>query len=652
MKTKIKVIMLFLALFALRANSQIRINSVTVTNATRCDSCNGKAIASVTTSHPPVTYYWSNLHHTNHSSKDSELCPGTYYLSVRDSIGDTTSSYVFNVGPAPIILTTTSTSTGCSSNIGTVTAVASGGTPPFTYYWAPGGATTATVTGLGAGTYTVTVTDHNGCNAVDIATVSSSSSLTDSVVTTNATCGSSTGSATAHASGGFAPYTYLWTPGGQTTASISGLSSGSYTVTVRDSHGCDYTNIVNVGVSGLILSLTETNVLCHGGSTGSATVSHITGGVSPFTYLWTPGGATTITASNLSAGTYSVTVTDHNGCTGTAAIHVGQPSSIFLDSVLTTGASCSGNNGTAYVDSVFGGTGPYTYLWTPSGETTSRATGLSAGTYTVTITDHNGCTATARAIVSSSGPIPTIVTGNDSCYGESNGFASVTSVSGGVAPYTYHWAPSSSTNSSITGLSAGNYTVTVTDRNGCSSSTVATIYQPGRLTFTDTLTADTGLCNGGAWIYVAGGTGPYTYTWSSHVNTHADTSGEYADSLCAGAYLLCITDAHGCTTCDSIHVPHSHLSGIGDIKMNSGGIKIYPDPVSYSLNIATDGLQAGTYSIFVYDMIGRQVMQNNSITINPGETIPVNVSGLPAGKYMLRLSGTSSNRMAPFIVTH
>jgi hypothetical protein len=136
------------------------------------------------------------------------------------------------------------------------------------------------------------------------------------------------------------------------------------------------------------------------------------------------------------------------------------------------------------------------------------------------------------------------------------------------------------------------------------------------------------------------------------VNTHADTSGEYADSLCAGAYLLCITDAHGCTTCDSIHVPHSHLSGIGDIKMNSGGIKIYPDPVSYSLNIATDGLQAGTYSIFVYDMIGRQVMQNNSITINPGETIPVNVSGLPAGKYMLRLSGTSSNRMAPFIVTH
>lgn len=500
MKSKIKLIMLFLALFAIRANCQITIDSIKTTNASSCSVCNGSAIAYVRGSHPPFRYYWSNLHSYNYSHKDSDLCPGTYYLVVQDSIGDTTGfNGTFTIGPPSIALTIHSTNSACVGNTGTATVNATGGAPPYTYHWTPGGGTTATITGLSSGTYSVTVTDHNGCTQGD-------------------------------------------------------------SVHVGENHLFDSLNIVNT--------------------------------------------------------------------------------------------TCAGNNGSARV-TVSGGTAPYTYVWSPGGQTTATATGLTAGSYTVTVTDHNGCSLTTSAVISSTGPVPTIVKGNDSCNGQSNGFAKVNSVSGGVAPYTYLWAPSGNTTDEITGLSAGNYTVTVTDRNGCSSTTLVAISQPAPLSFTDTTTADTGGCTGGAWIIVSGGTGPYTFTWSPNIHTYWDTLNEQqVDSLCAGSYLVCITDANGCTTCDSVHVRHVHTSGIGNIKENAGGIKVYPDPVSDRLNIITQGLESATYSILVYDMIGRQVLQNNNVTINQGEGIQVNVSGLPAGKYMLRLSNATSNKIAPFIVTH
>lgn len=581
MRTKIKVIMFLMAVFAIKANSQITINSITVTNATSCSVCNGRAIANVSGGFMPYTYYWSNLGHSNQSASDTELCPGTYYLAVQDAHGDTAlydSNNVFTIGPAPVV---------------------------------------------------------------------------DTLSTTNATCSNNNGTATANVSGGSAPYTYTWMPGGQTTSSITGLSAGTYTCIVTDAGGCNDTSICTIAAGGLYLTLSETDALCNGGNTGSATVTNVSGGVAPYTYLWTPGGQTTSTATGLSAGSYYVNVTDANGCSGNDSIIVGEPYPLTFDTLsFVTGASCTGNNGTAYLG-IYGGTYPYTYSWTPSGETTAEATGLSAGTYTVTITDANGCSVTNSAVVPASGPIDSIVTGNDSCYGESNGFASVASVSGGIAPYTYSWAPGGSTNSTITGLSAGNYTVTVTDSTGCSGTTLVTIYQPAQIVIYDTITAADSGCNGTAWVTASGGTAPYTYNWYPSVNSHTDTSGyyDYADSLCSGSYLLCVTDANGCSTCDSIHVG-GHALGVGNIKENTGGIKLYPDPVSDQLNLATDGLQSGVYSVYVYDMLGRQVMQNDNITIYQGETIQVNVSHLPTGKYMLRLGSATCNKIAPFIVTH
>lgn len=465
---------------------------------------------------------------------------------------------------------------------------------------------------------------------------------------TNASsCSICDGTATPNVTGGTPPYSYYWYPGGSTNATNTGLCPGYYTVVVQDSfHDTAFASVL-IGPASISVTMSSTNSACSG-NTGTAS-ANVTGGASPYTYLWTPGGGTTATITGLSSGVYSVSVTDANGCNSMDSVYVGQ--NHLWDSTYTTGTTCAGNDGTAQVSPFFG-TSPYTYSWAPGGQTTATVTGLTAGSYTVTVTDNGGCTLTTAVTVANTGLTPTIVTGDDSCYGQANGFASITSVSGGVAPYTYSWSPVVSSNNSITGLSAGNYSVTITDKNGCSSSALTTIYQPGPLSFYADTVADTGSCSGSAWIIASGGTGPYTYTWSAPVNMYMDSLGEYTDSLCAGAYLVCITDAHGCSNCDSVHIRHApHPTGVGNIEESVSGMKLYPNPVSSSLNIVTDGLAPGAYTLNIYDMIGRQVMQNN-IKISTSETIPLNVSGLPDGKYMLRLSNASSNRISPFIVSH
>ncbi len=574
MKTRITGIMLALLLFVMKANSQLIIDSIHVTNATTCSLCNGTATAYLSGGISPYRYYWSNGETTQ---TNTGLCPGTYYLYVNDSLNFDSAVRVFLVGPPSLSLITNSTGSSCSST-GTASVNITGGVSPFTYSWSPGGGSTAGITGLSAGGYTVTVTDVNGC------------SKTDDVIVTG----------------------------------------------------------------GLALAFTSTNVLCFGSSSGSISLTNVSGGVSPYTYSWSPSGGTNITATGLSAGSYTVTVTDNNGCAGTAIDSIGQPSPIYFDSAnYITGAGCSNNNGSAEV-MVGGGTYPYTYSWSPGGGSTQRDSGLSAGTYSVTITDHNGCTTTTSIAVPSTGPVPSISTVGDSCNGQSNGIAIVNSVSGGVAPYTYSWVSSGNTTSSISGLSAGVYSIVVTDNTGCSGTSSVYIYQPGILSFYADTIPDTGSCSGIALIVASGGTLPYTFSWSVPVNTIMDSAGlQEADSLCPGAYLVCVTDAHGCSNCDSVHIRHeSVVTSVGNIKPSNSEIKLYPDPASDKLYITTDEMKTGGYTLYIYDMIGRLALQPKKVTVNPGELMPIDVSALPAGKYMLRMSSADMNKTAPFMVIH
>jgi gliding motility-associated-like protein len=292
---------------------------------------------------------------------------------------------------------------------GTVSVNVTGGTAPYTYSWSPSGGTAATASGLAAGTYTVTVTDANSLQTTQSFTITQpASAVSGTTVVTNVSCnGGTNGSINLTPTGGTAPYTFNW-GGTVTTKDRTGLAAGTYSVTITDANGCMHT------VSGITITQptaismaigSQTNISCFGGSNGTASVSP-TGGTPGYTYSWSPSGGTAATASGLAVGTYTVTVTDANGCQAIRSFTISQPANALSASTNSVSVSTfGGNNGSATV-SVSGGTPTYTYSWSPSGGTAATATGLSAGTYTVTVTDANGCQLTRTINVAE----PTVVT--------------------------------------------------------------------------------------------------------------------------------------------------------------------------------------------------------------------------------------------------
>ncbi len=357
---------------------------------------------------------------------------------------------------------------------------------------------------------------------------------------------SSTGSATVVVTGVNGPYTYSWSPSGQTTSTATGLPSGTYTVYVNDASCPPHTYIDSVVVTNtgsLSVTPTQTNLLCSTSTNGTATVT-VTGGTSPYTYLWTPTGGTNATETGLAPGTYTVVVTDASGCSNAQTFTITSPPAIAITTT-PTNALCTASNGSA-TSTVTGGTGPYTYSWNNS-QTTVNATGLAAGTYTVYVTDANGCTQTQTATITSNNPLTlSSTTTQTSCTGN-NGTATITP-SNGTSPYTYSWN-NSQTTQTATGLGAGTYTVTVTDANGCSQTQTVIVTSNNPMTLTATSTPATCTANNGtATANPANGTSPYTYSWSNSQTTQTATG------LGAGTYTVTVTDANGCTQTQTVVV--------------------------------------------------------------------------------------------------
>ena len=599
---------------------------ITSTNVTCNGGNNGSATVNPTGSTGPYTYLWSNGQTTQTATG---LIAGTYTVTVTSAVGCTVTNTVTITQPTPITVTTTTVSATCSLLNGSATANPSGGVGPYTYSWNTIPVqTTQTATGLGAGTYTVTVTGAGGCTATATATVSTTGSISATATGTNVSCnGGNNGSATATGSGGSGPYTYLWS-NGQTTQTATGLIAGTYTVTVT-SAGCTATATVTITQpTQLTATNSQTNVSCFGGNDGSATANP-SGGVGPYTYSWnTIPVQTTQTATNLTAGTYICTITDFNGCVITQNVTITQPTQI-TSTINSTISTCGLPNGSATVNPS-GGVGPYTYLWS-NGGTTQTIAGLLPGVYNVTITGTGGCTATNTVTVLSPGtPILSISSStNVSCFGGNNGTANTTLVSG-TAPFTYLWS-NGQTTANATGLIAGNYTVTVTDNNGCQSTATITITQPTQLTaaITTTNVSCNGGNNGSASATPSGGVGPYTYSW----NTVPVQTTSTATGLLAGTYNVTVTDFNGCTTVSSANItqpitlsisvsssvnPTCFGSSNGSITVSASGGTI---GYQYSLNGGPNQLSptfnsigAGTYTITVTDANGCTSTTNATLT--------------------------------------
>ncbi len=528
-----------------------------ISNITCHGMNNGTATVTAYGGTAPYTYQWTPSGGSNATA--TGLSAGTYTIIVTDAVHNTISATVTITEPNAIIVTPYLISTSCAGACEGATV--SGGTSPYTYSWASG-CTTSSCCGMSAGSFTLTVVDRNGCTGTASYTITTPSTLTATLtMTQNTNCTTANGTASANVSGGTAPYTYYWHPFGQTTSTISGLSARWYSCTITDHSGCNLLDSVYVSAIGFVAipayTPGDSNTGCNSSPNGYATAVP-TGGTLPYTYLWSPGGQTTATASGLSGGSYTCVVHDNSGCsttTQTVIINTGSALSEFITG--HNNGSCSFvPNGYATANP-YGGTAPYTYLWAPGGNTTQILSGLSAGTYTCTVHDSGGCSATAQVtIINSVSSLRDTARAhsNTSCSFLANGYAT-SSTTGGSAPYTYLWSPGGQTTATASGLSAGSFTCVVTDNTGCTVTSSCTISNG---TFSASITGHNSSCtinNGYATASPIGGTAPFTYLWSPGGQTTATASG-----LSAGTYTCVVKDNTGCTSTKTTSISSSGMT--------------------------------------------------------------------------------------------
>ena len=526
-------------------------------NTLQCNGvCSGIANANPSGGVAPYTYLWSPTGPpVQTASTATALCAGSYTIVVTDALGCSNSGTVTFLNPPATTLTITKTNETCFGQCnGTASVTATGGTGAHTYQWLPGGQTTPNISGLCGGTYTINVSDANGCIKSQTVQINSAVNLTATFTAVNpTTCGGTNGSITATISGGSPGYTYTWTPGASTVNPIVNIGAGSYNLSIKDAAGCTQTVIATLSnPTGPTVTVTSSSITCFGLCNGTGTATAI--GVAPLTYSWSAGGTpTNSVVTGLCAGTAVISVTDGNVCVTNATVNIAQPTQLIASGVVTNvtcNAACSGSINLT----PSGGTPTYTYSWSPSGGSVQDPINLCVGNYTGTTTDNNGCAITNTFSIIQPSSLTLAFNKKDvACNGGCTGGVKAL-VAGGTAPYTYSWTPvgafPGSVLDTITNLCTGTYSVKVTDALGCIISGTINIGQPTVLTSTVTSTNITcnGLCNGTGSLTLSGGTSPYNYNW----NTSPATTTPSVGGLCVGNYLGIGTDANGCTTSKTI----------------------------------------------------------------------------------------------------
>jgi len=587
--------------------------------------CYGQSTGSIDLSvaggSPGYTYNWGGV-----STQDRMNIPaGTYAVTVTDSKGCTTTNGTTILQPAQALnRSTTFENPLCFGDLnGSADLTVWGGTTPYVYNWNAGAWASQDLSGIGAGTYNVVITDANNCTSSTSVTLTNPPQITLSVSSTDNNCfGELTGTVDVTAGGGTLPYTYTWANQtyvlSWTEEDQDSLGNDIYYVTVTDANGCHLNSSATVSSpTQLQLSLTSANVTSFGGSNGSVN-STVGGGVSPYIFSWS-NGATTQNLTNIPSGWYVLTVTDDHGCTITDSVYISEPSDPLTVSLSGTLITCfGGSDGTSEAEAS-GGTAPYTYLWS-TGSTDTRVTGLQAGFYSITITDSFGNNASDTIeILQPDNFVFTQTITDVSCFGLGNGGIDV-NITGGTAPYTYEWLNSQYVLAAITedisGIPAGQYMLQLTDTLGCTGSHTVVISQPDLLTaelsYTDAYCAFSS--TGTASAVISGGTAPYAYLWSNSATTPDITA------LPAGTYVLTVTDNHNCLTVDSVTIsqPDSiaivySTTPVTCRDQHDGTISAYATGGNGNydylwntgdVSASLDELLAGTYSLTVTDMMG------------------------------------------------
>jgi gliding motility-associated-like protein len=566
--------------------------------------------------------------------------PYTFTVTVTDNACPSNGyqTYSFNVYVNTPIQSINTTNISCNgATDGTATALTTNPTGNYSYLWTPGGQTTQSITGLAAGNYSVAVTDSvSGCSASATTTIVDPPLITDSIYSTGTPC-TGNGFAVVFATGGTGALSYSWNTVPPTlNDTVSGLSAGTYQITITDANGCTHIDSVAVatGPSSVVVTVDSVSSLnCFTDTTGYASVS-ATGGTPGYTYVWnTIPVQTGPIASNLSPGIYTVTVTDSVGCSSTQNANVFSPPAIILTGS-STPAGCNLSDGSATV-SVNGGVPGYSYLWDTLSVTLPTLNNVPAGIYSVTVIDTNNCVSTLDVAVSNTTiPSPTVdIDQVISCNGNSNAVAIITP-QGGTAPFTFTWDGAAS-NDTITNLAAGTYIAGITDFAGCSSFTTIVITEPAvlGLNFLSSTPSCFGENNGRAIVSPAGGTLPYTYSWSP---TGGNDS--IALNLPPDTFVVTVTDANGCTASASTIITENTQINILVVSTvnatcngsNDGSIDLTTTgsvPLTFNWNQGEaftedlTNIDAGPYTVVVTD--GAGCTSSLSVSVSQPPAVPV-----------------------------
>lgn len=452
---------------------------------------------------------------------------------------------------------------------GAILLEAAGGAGPYSLQWSDVNLEGDTLTGLAAGTYYMTLTDSHGNTLLQSFEITEPAKLSIAANATPTLGNDNSGAITASVSGGTGDYTYLWS-NGATTETNAGLAAGTYTLLVSDANGCTQSSSHEVlqTVLPLVASVQITQLSCNGDANGAIQLS-VSGGLMPYTTQWNNPSLQGNALTGLSAGSYHVTLTDSFGGEWVQSFELTEPTAISL-TMNATAATGNDNNGTASAAAT-GGTGTFSYLWN-TGAITANLSGLSQGTYTVLATDQNGCTQ-SQSIEVPQTILPLIYNIQQTellCFGDANG-AILVNVTGGLTPYDFQWNNPALEGNALSGLPAGNYSVTVTDANGSTFEQLFVLNEPLDIVLSLSTSATTvGESNGSATAQVSGGTQPYQFLWNTGATTATITG------LPAGTYTVITTDAHGCTA-SSTAVVEQELVGAHEPNLLSR-IQVWPNP--------------------------------------------------------------------------
>ncbi|MEA5461908.1 hypothetical protein VB796_22755 [Arcicella sp. LKC2W] len=642
--------------------------TATPTNLTCKSNTSGQITLTATGGTSAYTYSKDGTNFQN-GNTFTGLSAGNYTLTVKDANACSAMTTVTLTEPAVLALSATPTNLTCKSNAtGQITLTASGGTSAYTY--SKDGTNfqnSNTFTGLSAGNYTLTVKDANVCSLTTTVTLTEPNTLTLSAGQVNLICKSNaSGQITLTATGGTSAYTYSKDGTNFQNGNVfTGFSAGNYTLTVKDANACSATTTVTLTEPAVLsLSASQVNLTCKSNASGQITLT-ATGGTSAYTYSI---DGTTFQNSNvftgLSAGNYTLTVKDANVCSATTTVTLTEPAVLSL-SASQVNLTCKSNASGQITLTATGGTSAYTYsIDGTTFQNSNVFTGLSAGNYTLTVKDANACSATTTVTLTE--PMVLSLSANQvnlTCKSNASGQIALTAT-GGTSAFTYSIDGTNFQNSNtFTGLSVGNYTLTVKDANACSATTSVILTEPAVLSLSASQVNLTCKSNASGQITLTatGGTSAYTYS----IDGTNFQSGNTFTGLSAGNYTLTVKDANACSATTMVTLTEPAVLSLSANQVNltcksnasgqitltaTGGTSAYTysiDGTNFQNGNTFTGLSAGNYTLTVKD--ANTCSATTSVTLTEPNTLTLSASQVnltcksnASGQITLTASGGTS----------